>query len=152
MRFERFFTELRTPLEELYAGDPRFEPAWDRVLEAAAATAAARPAELRALDHEREVTTDWLQREQAVGYATYADRFAGTLAGRPRADPYLRELGVTYLHLLPLLQARPAPNDGGYAVFDYGAVEASLGHDGRPARPGRRPARARGWRCASTWS
>ena len=41
--------------------------------------------------------------------------------------PYLRELGVTYLHLMPLLHARPAPNDGGYAVVDYGAVDPSLG-------------------------
>ena len=42
------------------------------------AAARARP-ELRRLDHEREITPDWLQREQAVGYVTYADRFAGTL-------------------------------------------------------------------------
>ena len=79
------------------------------------------------LDHEREITPDWLQREQAVGYVTYVDRFAGTLAGVRERLPYLRELGVTYLHLMPLLAARPAPNDGGYAVVDYGAVEPSLG-------------------------
>ena len=41
--------------------------------------------------------------------------------------PYLRELGVSYLHLMPLLHARPQPNDGGYAVVDYGAVEPALG-------------------------
>ena len=41
--------------------------------------------------------------------------------------PYLRELGVSYLHLMPLLHARPEPNDGGYAVLDYGAVEPALG-------------------------
>ena len=41
--------------------------------------------------------------------------------------PYLRELGVSYLHLMPLLHARPEPNDGGYAVADYGAVEPALG-------------------------
>ena len=79
------------------------------------------------LDHEREVTPDWLQREQAVGYVTYVDKFAGTLAGVRSRLPYLRELGVTYLHLMPLLAARPAPNDGGYAVVDYGAVEPALG-------------------------
>ena len=79
------------------------------------------------LDHEREITPDWLQREQAVGYVTYVDRFAGTLAGVRERLPYLRELGVTYLHLMPLLHARPAPNDGGYAVVDYGAVEPALG-------------------------
>ena len=41
--------------------------------------------------------------------------------------PYLRELGISYLHLMPLLHARPQPNDGGYAVVDYGAVEPALG-------------------------
>ena len=58
---------------------------------------------------------------------TYVDRFAGTLAGVRERLPYLRELGVSYLHLMPLLHARPQPNDGGYAVVDYGAVEPALG-------------------------
>jgi amylosucrase len=127
VRFERFFTELRDPLFALYEHDPRFVDAWQRLLEAITTTAAERPRELRALDHEREITPDWLQREQAVGYVTYVDRFAGTLAGVREKLPYLRELGVTYLHLMPLLHARPAPNDGGYAVVDYGAVDPALG-------------------------
>ena len=127
VRFERFFTELRDPLFALYGNDPRFGDAWERLLGAIAATASERSAELRVLDHEREITPDWLQREQAVGYVTYVDRFAGTLAGVREKLPYLRELGVTYLHLMPLLHARPAPNDGGYAVVDYGAVDPSLG-------------------------
>src|SRR3954447_6324940 len=127
VRFERFFTELRDPLVALYGDDPRFADAWRRLLAAIAATAAGRSRELRMLDHEREVTPDWLQREQAVGYVAYVDRFAGTLTGVRERLPYLRELGVTYLHLMPLLAARPAPNDGGYAVVDYGAVEPGLG-------------------------
>src|SRR4051794_31625617 len=127
VRFERFFTELRDPLVGLYGDDPRFAAAFERLLGAIASTAAGRSRELRMLDHEREVTPDWLLREQAVGYVTYVDRFAGTLEGVRSKLPYLRELGVTYLHLMPLLAARPAPNDGGYAVIDYGAVEPSLG-------------------------
>jgi amylosucrase len=127
VRFERFFTELRDPLFGLYGTDPRFPAAWERLLRAIADTAASRSRELRMLDHEREVTPDWLQREQAVGYVTYVDRFAGTLSGLRERLPYLRELGVTYLHLMPLLAARPTPNDGGYAVVDYGAVEPALG-------------------------
>src|SRR3954449_274023 len=127
VRFERFFTELRDPLVSLYGSDPRFASAWRRLLVEIASTANGRSRELRILDHEREVTPDWLQREQAVGYVTYVDRFAGTLAGVRERLPYLRELGVTYLHLMPLLAARPAPNDGGYAVVDYGAVDPSLG-------------------------
>ncbi len=127
-RLERFFTELRDPLVALYGDDPRFRDAVPRAARRdAAATAASATPELRRLDHEREITPDWLQREQAVGYVCYADRFAGTLAGVRERLPYLRELGVSYLHLMPLLAARPEPNDGGYAVADYGAVEPSLG-------------------------
>jgi amylosucrase len=127
VRLERFFGELREPLVAVYGADPRFDAAWTALLEAIAAAAVARPEELRALDHEREITPDWLHREQAVGYVTYVDRFAETLAGVRARLPYLRELGVGYLHLMPLLRARPAPNDGGYAVADYGAVEPALG-------------------------
>jgi amylosucrase len=126
-RFERFFSELRDPLVAVYGEDPRFEREWPALLDAIAAAAAARDPALRALDHEREITADWLQREQAVGYVAYVDRFAGTLRGLRARVPYLRELGVGYLHLMPLLQARPEPNDGGYAVADYGAVEPALG-------------------------
>ena len=126
-RLERFFTELRDPLVALYGDDPRFPEQFRGLLDAIAATSRDRGGELRGLDHEREITPDWLQREQALGYVCYADRFAGTLAGVRERLPYLRELGVNYLHLMPLLAARPAPNDGGYAVADYGAVEPSLG-------------------------
>ena len=126
-RLERHFTELRDPLQRLYGDDPRFAEQWRRLLDATARTAMERPADLRRLDHEREITPDWLQREQGVGYVAYADRFAGTLRGVRQRLPYLRELGVTYLHLMPLLKAGPEPNDGGYAVADYTAVEPRLG-------------------------
>jgi len=126
-RLERFFTELRDPLVALYGDDPRFPEQLRLLLEAMAAAAAARAPDLRRLDHEREITPDWLLREQGLGYVCYVDRFAGTLAGVRERLPYLRELGVTYLHLMPLLAARPEPNDGGYAVADYGAVEPALG-------------------------
>src|SRR3954470_24013874 len=126
-RFERFFTELRDPLVALYGGDPRFQAQWLPLLGGLARAAGGGAGALRALDHEREITPDWLQREQAVGYVAYVDRFAGTLTGVRERLPYLRELGITYLHLMPLLHARPAPNDGGYAVVDYGAVEPALG-------------------------
>src|SRR3954452_7650215 len=127
VRFERWFGDVLGPLRAVYGNDERFADAFRALLRAVADAAAARPTELRALDHERKTPPDWLHREQAIGYVAYADRFGGTLRGvRERLD-YLRELGVGYLHLMPLLRARPAPNDGGYAVVDYGAVEPALG-------------------------
>jgi amylosucrase len=126
-RLERFFTELRDPLVALYGRHPAFRQQFGALLEAMAAAARDRDPDLRRLDHEREITPDWLQREQGVGYVCYVDRFAGTLAGVRERLPYLHDLGVNYLHLMPLLAARPEPNDGGYAVADYGAIEPSLG-------------------------
>jgi amylosucrase len=126
-RLERFFTELRDPLVALYGADKRFPAAFAALLDAMARAAGERDPQLRVLDHEREITPDWLHREQAVGYVTYVDRFAGTLPEVRRRLGYLRELGVNYLHLMPLLAMRPEPNDGGYAVADYGAVEPALG-------------------------
>src|SRR5215217_5511848 len=126
-RFERFFTDLHDPLHTIYGADPRFPAAWNALLDAIARNAAARDPELRRLDHEREITPDWLHREQTLSYVTYVDRFAGTLGGVRERLAYLRELGVTYLHLMPLLRTRPEPNDGGYAVTDYGEVEPALG-------------------------
>ena len=41
-----------------------------------------------------------------MGYAAYADRFGGTLNGVAERTPYLADLGVTYLHLMPLLTPR----------------------------------------------
>src|SRR4051812_7062078 len=127
VRFERWFGDVLGPLHAVYGNDERFADAFRALLRAVADDAAARPTELRVLDHEREITPDWLHREQAIGYVAYVDRFAGTLAGVRERLPYLRELGAGYLHLMPLLRARPAPNDGGYAVADYGAVEPALG-------------------------
>ena len=40
---------------------------------------------------------------------------------------HLTDLGVTYLHLMPLLTPRTGPNDGGYAVADYRTVRPDLG-------------------------
>ena len=86
-----------------------------------------RPTDLRLLDLRRHVEPDWFQSPRMLGYACYAERFGGDLRGVAERVPYLQELGVTYLHLMPLLAPRPAPNDGGYAVADYRQVRPDVG-------------------------
>jgi amylosucrase len=120
VRLERFFTELRDPLVALYGSDARFAEAWGTLLRAIASTAAGRSPELRELDHEREITPDWLQREQAVGYVAYVDRFAGTLAGVRERLEYLRELGVRPSQVVPLVEP------GDRALVAEGAVWAAM--------------------------
>ncbi|HYN57513.1 MAG TPA: alpha-amylase family protein [Motilibacterales bacterium] len=122
-RWERWGADLVNALATVYPQDGVGE----RVVEIIAAGHSGRTAALRARDRERILSPDWFQRPDAVGYACYTDRFAGTLNGVAQRVDYLRELGVTYLHLMPLLEPRPGANDGGYAVMDYGRVREDLG-------------------------
>ena len=48
-----------------------------------------------------------------LAYCAYVDRFAGTLSGVQERIPYLQNLGVRYLHLLPFLESTRWRNDGG---------------------------------------
>ncbi len=88
---------------------------------------AARSTDLKVLDEARLLSPDWLQRPDAVGYVCYADRFGGSLAGVAERIDHLKSLGVSYLHLMPLLRPREGDSDGGYAVADYRQVDPKLG-------------------------
>jgi amylosucrase len=123
-RLNRWYPDLVEALTALYA-DP--VGVADRLVRLAAAAYADRSDELHGLDLRRSLEPDWFQRPDAIGYAAYTERFADTLKGVADRVGYLRDLGVTYLHLMPLLQPRPLPNDGGYAVMDYREIRSDLG-------------------------
>ncbi len=98
-----------------------------RAVEAALDGFRARSERLRALDEERAAQPDWFQHQRRIGMTLYVDKFAGTLEGLQRQLPYLQELGITYLHLMPLLETRDGPDDGGYAVTSFRRVDPALG-------------------------
>jgi amylosucrase len=86
-----------------------------------------RGAELKALDAAREADPLWFQSNQMLGGVCYVDLFAGDLTGIRAKIPYFKELGLTYLHLMPLFKAPEGENDGGYAVSSYREVNPRLG-------------------------
>jgi amylosucrase len=83
--------------------------------------------DLRERDRKRENDAGWYQRPHLVGGWVYVDRFAGDLKGLIGRLPYLEELGIDYLHLMPFFARPDGPNDGGYAVTDYRRVHPPLG-------------------------
>src|SRR6266851_2508992 len=121
--FERLFGLLR----RLYGGQYDFFYQLERVLESAAESWLARSPELKALDARREADPHWFQSERMLGGVCYVDRFAGDLAGLRARLGYLTELGLTYLHLMPVFLAPEGENDGGYAVSSYREVNPNLG-------------------------
>ncbi len=123
-RVERWLPDLLAAVAELYV-DPEIVAA--RLVALAASAYAERAEDLHHLDLRRSLQPDWFQRPEMVGYAAYAERFAGTLSDVAERAPYLTGLGVRYLHLMPLLEPRAQPNDGGYAVADFRRIRADLG-------------------------
>ena len=59
--------------------------------------------------------------------ALYLDGFAGDLEGLSMRLPYLQELGVNLVHILPIMKCPRGASDGGYAVNDFRAVDERAG-------------------------
>jgi amylosucrase len=125
LRLQRWWPDLHDGLAAVYGAQA--DATAVRVVELAADAYAAREPGLSRLDLVRSLEPDWFQQPEMMGYAAYADRFAGTLAGVADRVGYLRELGISYLHLMPLLRPREGDSDGGYAVADYRDVRSDLG-------------------------
>jgi amylosucrase len=126
-RLELHHLDVIEPLELLYGDAADVAGVVGTCVELVVDAALQRPDPLRLLDRRREIDTGWFQRSRMVGYVCYADRFAGTLDGVRRHLDYLGELGITYLHVMPVLEPRTGPNDGGYAVADYRRIDPRLG-------------------------
>ena len=126
-RYDLYMPDVLRPLRLLYGARDDFAECVSAFLETVARAYAARAEPLRLLDLRRQAAPDWFQQSEVVGYVAYADRFAGSLEAVAQKIPYLKELDVTYLHLMPLLKPRPGPNDGGYAVMNYREVDPRVG-------------------------
>jgi amylosucrase len=127
LRLDRWWPDLRDGVATIHPNPAVGGPLLERLVALAAASYAERPDELHRLDEQRLLQPDWLQQPRMFGYACYTERFAGDLRGLADHLDHLEDLGVTYLHLMPLLQPREGDNDGGYAVQDYRAVRPDLG-------------------------
>lgn len=126
-RLQRYYPSVFALLYQLYGDQYDFLWQFEQVLCTAAEMFRARPPELKALDVRREADPDWFQNERMIGGVCYVDLFAGNLAGMREHIPYFRELGITYLHLMPLFRSPEGNSDGGYAVSSYREVDPRLG-------------------------
>jgi len=112
---------------QLYGTHPQgFERLLD-VVRLAASSWRTRPLELKTLDRQREANPTWFESERMLGGVCYVDRYGGSLSGIRDQIPYFQDLGLTYLHLMPLFASPEGNNDGGYAVSSYRQVDPAVG-------------------------
>jgi amylosucrase len=78
-------------------------------------------------DMEREKDHNWFLRQEWIGMALYVDGFAGNLQGLREHLPYLQELGINMVHVMPILECPRGASDGGYAVSDFRNIDSRVG-------------------------
>ena len=134
LRLRHFYTRLganfyaiHSLFHLLYGERPDFKEQMVSLVETLAFRYIDRLPHLRKSDLARERDYNWFMSQKWVGMALYCDRFADDLKGLRARLPYLQDLGVNMLHIMPLLDCPPGKSDGGYAVRDFSKVDPRFG-------------------------
>ncbi len=128
-RLKQHFPPLVQKLHELYGDQYDFFYHLQQLIITLANGFAARKPAMKKRDELRLKNPTWYRDEKMLGMAVYVDLFAGDLKKLKEKIPYLQDLGITYLHLMPLYDAPKGDSDGGYAVSDYRKVDPRLGNE-----------------------
>ena len=115
---------LRDYYIELYGDGDISNYRWNQLVEIIEKAKQERSAELRKEDQKG---SGWYLSEKMAGIMLYIDKFSDNLKNFETKIEYLADLGITYVHFMPLLKSREGNNDGGYAVSDYLSVDSRLG-------------------------
>ena len=123
-RLARHYDELKWLYCELYNNDTQ---AFDYFMKVLRDYYTEREDALKELDLIREASPDWFKGNDMLGMLMYTNCFAKNLKGVKENLGYIKESGVNYLHLMPLLESPEGRSDGGYAVSDFRKVDPKLG-------------------------
>ncbi len=126
-RLDKFVPRLFEELNALYGQQEGYSEFLVDLIQVAYQSFQARPADLKALDTQRENSPRWFQSQKMLGGVCYIDLFAGNLRSLQAQIPYFKELGLTYLHLMPPYECTIPNSDGGYVVSSYREVSPALG-------------------------
>ncbi len=121
------FYAIYTLFTKLYGQRDDFEEQLVSLVNVMARQYLERADELKRIDMAREADYNWFLSQEWVGMALYLDGFAGDLEGLSSRLPYLQELGVNLVHILPIMKCPQGASDGGYAVNDFRAVDERAG-------------------------
>ncbi len=121
------FYSIHSLFHHLYGGRPDFEMQMQRLVETMARQYLLRPKYLKKIDIERERDHTWFLDQRWVGMALYTGGFSTDLAGLLQRLPYLHELGINMVHVMPILDCPPGRSDGGYAVRDFRRIDQRVG-------------------------
>ncbi|MBN8679538.1 MAG: alpha-amylase family protein [Chitinophagales bacterium] len=112
---------------ELYGNHPRSTQGFETLMRVVIQAATKRPAVLLEKDAQKNKEAHWYLSNNIAGMSLYVDRFCGNLKNLSGKMDYFQDLGVNFLHLMPIFQSPPNESDGGYAVSDFRQVDERFG-------------------------
>jgi len=121
------FYAIHSLFQHLYGQRDDFRERLIDLVEVMASRYIERSDELERRDMDRERDHNWFLGQQWVGMALYADGFADTLRGLTSHLPYLQDLGVNMVHVMPMLLCPEKASDGGYAISDFRRIDPRIG-------------------------
>ncbi|TDQ17321.1 amylosucrase [Algoriphagus boseongensis] len=126
-RFHKHLPIIHRLFGEIYAAHPDGESEFLRLLELLIFGYLSREKSLRKRDEEKANKGIWFLSNELAAMSLYVDRFAGNLKNMPGKLSHFEELGVNFLHLMPLFESPEGESDGGYAVSDFRKVDSRFG-------------------------
>ncbi len=124
-RFISNISEIKAISDELYGNSN--EDVFEEILNSIFSAYQERAPDLKKLDLDKEKKDGWFLSNDLAGMSLYVDRFAGNLENLPKHLPYLENLGINLLHLMPIFESPEGESDGGYAVSNYRKVDPRFG-------------------------
>jgi amylosucrase len=118
---------IRSLYAELYSAHPAQTAAWEALLQTIVNAHLQRSSSQKERDEEKLSSDHWFLSNKITGMSLYVDRFCGNLSNLENKLEYFKELGVNFLHLMPLFESPEGESDGGYAVADFRKVDKRFG-------------------------
>jgi len=125
-RLSNHKNELQTLYHEVYKDNIYYhgEEKFNNLLTLMRSYDKQRKAKYKKADLDNSV---WYKKNNIVGITLYVDLFSGNFTEFKKRIPYFKELGITFIHFMPILESREGENDGGYAVKNYKSIDKKFG-------------------------
>ncbi len=127
LRLGANFPIISDLFQKIYSESTYKEQAFDMLLNSLVTNFEGRSALQKKRDMSRVANPNWYSSEKIVGMMLYVDLFNIDFNGLKEKIPYLLDLGINTVHLMPFLDVPEFENDGGYAVRNYREVNPKFG-------------------------
>lgn len=126
-RFSQHLDSIELLFNEIYGNHYHRNESFNALLSSIIYSYQQRSTTLLKKDAAKQKQGNWYLSHTITGMSLYVDRFAGNLNGLTNKLNYFDELGVNFLHLMPVFESPAGESDGGYAVSNFRKVDKRFG-------------------------